>query len=360
MKRILSFKVWRIVGVVLASCLVVVPKSAAESLKIATKSFEPFVFFDPSASPPVKGYSIELWNDIARDLAIESEFVVYETTPAILEAVQSGQADIGISGITITEEREKSINFSFSYYQTGLQILVLDEPDNPISVFVTYIFSWETINAISMLFGLAFISANLMWVFERRKSPDMFPESYIKGIWEAFWWSLVTATTVGYGDKCPKGIVGRLVGIGWMIAAIFVWAYFTAMITANRLQSDISGPEDLHGKRVGVVAGTTSADRMRKEPIKLVEFERIEEAYEALRKHKLRAVVGDAPLLLYYASQEPDVKVVGRLFAKQKYGIAIPQDSPYREQINRVLLRLKEKGVVGDLDTKWFPGSDSE
>ena len=360
MKKISSFKPWRIVGLVLVCHLVVVPKSAAETLKIATKSFEPFVFVDRSARPPVKGYSIELWNDIAEDLGIESEFVVYETTKGILEAVQSGEADIGISGITITKEREKSIDFSFGYYEAGLKILILDEPENPIAAFTSYVFSWETINAISMLFGIAFISANLMWIFERRQNPDMFPESYIPGIWEAFWWSLVTATTVGYGDKCPKGVVGRLVGIGWMIGAIFVWAYFTAMITANRLQSGISGPEELHGQRVGAVAQTTSADYLRQEPLKLVEFEKIEEAYEALRKHQLRAVVGDAPLLLYYASQKPDVKVVGRLFAKQKYGIAIAQASPYREKINRILLKLKEEGLVADLDAKWFPGSEGK
>lgn len=360
MKKIFSFKSWRIVGLVLVCHLVVVPKSAAQTLKIATKSFQPFVFVDRSARPPVKGYSIELWNDIAEDLGLESEFVIYETTPGILEAVKSGDADIGISGITITEDREKSIDFSFGYYEAGLQILILDEPENPIAAFASYVFSWETIKAISILFGMAFISANLMWVFERRQNPDMFPESYVAGIWEAFWWSLVTATTVGYGDKCPKGIVGRLVAIGWMIGAVFVFAYFTALITANRLQSGISGPEDLRDQRVGAVAGTTSVDYLRGEPLKLVEFNKIEEAYEALRKDELRAVVGDAPLLLYYASQQPDVKVVGRLFAKQKYGIAIPQDSPYRERINQILLKLKEEGKVSDLDTKWFPGSDSE
>ncbi|WP_293108693.1 potassium channel family protein [Moorena sp. SIOASIH] len=60
--------------------------------------------------------------------------------------------------------------------------------------------------------------------------------AHLAGIWESLWWSLVKATTVGYGDKSPVSFVGRLVAIVWMFTGLFVVAYFTAAITADRLE----------------------------------------------------------------------------------------------------------------------------
>ena len=42
----------------------------------------------------------------------------------IIPAVQTGNVDIAIAGITITDEREEIVDFSDPYYDSGLQILV--------------------------------------------------------------------------------------------------------------------------------------------------------------------------------------------------------------------------------------------
>jgi polar amino acid transport system substrate-binding protein len=38
----------------------------------------------------------------------------------------------------------------------------------------------------------------------------------------------------------------------------------------------------------------------------------------------------------------------------EKYGIALPERSPLREEINRALLHLLEEGVYDDIYTRWF------
>ena len=335
---------------------IVTPATAAETWKVATKSFDPFVFISPEEPP--KGYSIELWDKITSRLEIQSEFVVFNTIDEVLNAVESGEVDAAISGISITAKREEAMDFSHSYYKSGLQIMILEGRRHAGLTFIRLIFSRETGEALAVLFCFCLISAHLLWIVERHYDPDMFPKSYLTGVWEALWWSLVTATTVGYGDKTPSSFIGRLIAMFWMLAGLFVVGYFTSAITVNRLQTAITGPEDLPGKRVAAVAGTTSANYLRSQLVKLIEFKQIEDAYTALKQGEVEAIVYDAPTLLYSASQEPDFRVVGRLFEQQDYGIALPEDSPNTEMIDRIILQLKEEGAIAELDDKWFPASE--
>ena len=70
----------------------------------------------------------------------------------------------------------------------------------------------------------------------------------------------------------------------------------------------------------------------------------------------MNAIVYDAPVLLYYANNEwaGKAKVVGAVFQKQSYGIAMKQDSMYRERINQALLTLRENGSYDKIYEQWF------
>ncbi len=64
-------------------------------------------------------------------------------------------------------------------------------------------------------------------------------------LWDGVWWSVVTVTTVGYGDLYPKTTEGRLIGIGVMASGIAFVALLTAAIAARFVREDDSGTEDL-------------------------------------------------------------------------------------------------------------------
>jgi polar amino acid transport system substrate-binding protein len=70
----------------------------------------------------------------------------------------------------------------------------------------------------------------------------------------------------------------------------------------------------------------------------------------------VEAVVYDAPILRYYLSEHPGTRLqlVGDAFDKQNYGFPMQQQSPFRKEINRALLKVAEEGYFVDLDKKWF------
>jgi ABC-type amino acid transport substrate-binding protein len=171
---------------------------------------------------------------------------------------------------------------------------------------------------------------------------------------------VVTVTTVGYGDTTPKGSVGRIFGIVWILAGYFVFAYFTASVTTTatvqELHGTINGPEDLFGKRVASVARSTAAEYLASQGMTVELLENVDRAYGLLEDGKIDAVVYDAPVLQHYAAKrgKGKVRVVGLMFQEKSYGMAMNVHSPYRDKVNVALLKLIEEGRYQQIKEKWF------
>jgi voltage-gated potassium channel Kch len=62
------------------------------------------------------------------------------------------------------------------------------------------------------------------------------PGADITTIGDALWWSVITITTVGYGDYVPFTTVGRLIGVIVMFAGIGIAVTLVTVISQNRVQ----------------------------------------------------------------------------------------------------------------------------
>lgn len=194
-------------------------QEASKTLRVAIRPFVPFVFQQNGQDV---GFSIDLWRSIADELDVKYEFYPTQTVTELVDALEAGNADVAVAGMTITSEREQTVDFSHPFFETGLQILVVEQSEAAIATFFSLVFSPALLQVIGILLLFILAFAHLLWVFERHQNPEMFPKSYFSGIWESFWWSVVTVMTVDYGDKAPKGVPGRLVAIIWMFSGIIL------------------------------------------------------------------------------------------------------------------------------------------
>jgi polar amino acid transport system substrate-binding protein len=337
------------------------PPSANGPLKVYTKPVEPFAF--QVDGKPV-GFSIDLWDRIAKDAGIAYEIHWVQTVGELIEALQKKEGDVAVAAISITAEREKIIDFSQPFYESGLGILVSASPQSPIRAVLRSLLSADFLKLCALLFGLLVITSHLLWFFERSRNPDQFPQTYLNGLWESAWWAISTILSGGCDNKGPIVIGGRIVGAFWMLTSIILVSYFTASITTamtlNQLSTEINGPNDLPGKKVATVKGSTAESYLKNHRATVKAFTNIDDAYVALAKNEVVAVVYDSPILLYHAAKDPDgkQKVVGRIFQKQNYGIALQQESAHRKRINETLLKLRESGFLDELNTRWFGNQD--
>lgn len=102
--------------------------SEKEVYTVATDNgYVPFEFIDEETGELV-GFDIDLMNALAEEAGIEIEYETLEFD-GIVAGISSGRFDIAIAGMTITEERQKSIDFTQPYYEAGLILAVLDDND---------------------------------------------------------------------------------------------------------------------------------------------------------------------------------------------------------------------------------------
>lgn len=357
------------------------------SLRVVTRIVEPFVVDkseDPNhlcADSPVMpgeggkqfcGYSQELLQILAQKLErkIGSQALdntADEVVGHLKGGTENAKYDMAIGNMSITSDRLRDIDFSvpIPITNSGIQIMTRT-PENERPHFFAN--AWTALNSSTAkqlypFFGLIVLlmiaTAVVVYFVERRRKKSFLEgESWPKGIAEAFWWILTTI--FGQEEAHPRGLVSRVIAFMWIPFGVICVSLFTATVTASltaqQIQNTIQGVDDLRGKKVLTVTGSTSKKYLDEHGIKPRLVSTISNAYPLLEKGDVDAIVYDAPALQYYADHEGKNKVVtvGKLLKRESYGLAFPIGSPLREPVNRALLEMQDEGSMDRLNQKWF------
>lgn len=119
MKKFFAMLCAGVMALSMAAC-----SSSGDKYVIATDTaFPPFEFTDVDGDGQFKGIDVDIVDAIAQDQGFEYEFdsIGFD---AALAAVQSGQADGVIAGMSITDERKETFDFSDPYYTADVTMAV--------------------------------------------------------------------------------------------------------------------------------------------------------------------------------------------------------------------------------------------
>jgi len=293
-----------------------------------------------------EGLSIALWQAVAQELGVEFELREYDTFEQKLDAIKRGEVDV-ILALAVTEQREISMDLSHPFLRSGSAIAVPGgATEHSWLRFAGRLVSLDLLPVIGLLILLSLTAGVIVWLFEARRNPGMFGGGTVRGVGHGIWWAIVTLTTVGYGDKAPKTLGGRMVALTWMFASVILIAGFTAAITASftvgELRGKIRGLSDLPDVRVGSLAQSQSFDFLAKRGIAVLPFENARDGLQAIVDKKIDAFVFNESILKHLAKTEfpGRVHVLAGTFDHYYVSMALPSGSPLREPLNRALLKI--------------------
>lgn len=354
-------------------------------LRVVTRLVQPFVVdtaHDPnhlcSGSPTMPGknnkqfcgYSQELLQILAQKLGRQVLPQSLDKTADQVIADMTGpnpKYDIAIGNMSINSEREQVVDFStpLPITNSGIQIMTNAPEAQPPHYLRNALHTLNSRGAhqiypiIGFILLLMLATATVVYAIERKiKNSFLHGDSWIKGIAEAFWW--IVTMLFGQEETHPRRLLSRGIAFMWIPFGVICVSFFTAAVTASltaqQIQNNIQGIDDLHDKRVLTVSGSTSKHFLDSHNIKPQTVATITDAYPKLEAGQVDAIVYDAPALQYYADHEGKGKVatVGKLLKHESYGLVFPSGSPLREKINLALLQMQDEGTIDKLNQKWF------
>ena len=363
----------------IVTCLVATPPE--QPYRIGVSHFPPMIVID-SKTGEISGSDFDMFELLVRDPDIawtpsDYEYVVANNFGTMMNEVETGGVYMAVDGISITHDRLQKMYFSQPYKNSGLRIMTPPRQGQ------TTIWSYMSkFLRIEILFSLvAFIVNCFFWgvivyfvekVFYRPKcgapgSTDIVPvndceKPNIGNIEKGTLAAFDAGTTIGYGRYYPVTRMGQLVIVAaFFCGAILVGDVISTLTTnkiVNRLEGEVNGPDDLKGKTVAVVQGTTSEQLVESyNPLSVVGCEDFYKAVVELRLGEVDVVVADDPVILNYVKENPTHgSVAGSKFHPEDYGIAFGADAD-RDLVKKfsiAIARLRESGKLALIEKQWY------
>jgi ABC-type amino acid transport substrate-binding protein len=329
----------------LISSLTFTAQPAADSLDLSKT-----VIIGVTPTPPFvmeengeyTGLSIDSWELINEELDFDYEFKEYGSLAELLNGIENNEVDLSINPVTVTNKRMQRMDFSQPYFisHTG----VAKRSESQIFSYLGNLFSWNFISAILILLAVIFIFGFLIWIFERKKNAEEFGGGS-RGILQGFWWSAVTMTTVGYGDKSPRTTGGRVIALIWMFMAIIIISSLTAGIasslTVQTMNDEINSVQDLSKFKVTSVESSSAQELLNLYNIEHTAIIDEKEGIALLEKKETKLFVYDEPILRYEIKRsglEDEIEVLPKTLKKDYYGYSFPKNSALLKKIDPVLI----------------------
>ncbi|XP_044051876.1 glutamate receptor ionotropic, delta-2 isoform X1 [Siniperca chuatsi] len=364
-------------------------------LRVVTVLEEPFVMVSENVlGKPKKyqGFSIDVLDALSNYLGFKYEIYVapdhkYGSLQpdglwnGLMGELVFKRADVGLSALTITPERESVVDFTTRYMDYSVGVL-LRKAERTVDMFACLapfdLSLWACIAGTVLLVGILVYLLN--WL-----NPPRLPMGSVSSttLYNSMWF--VYGSFVQQGGEVPYTTLATrmMMGVWWMFALIVISSYtanLAAFLTITRIENSIQSLQDLSKQTdlpYGTVLDSAVYDQVRSKSMN--PFERdpmysqmwrminrtgggdnnVEESKEGIRKVKYGrfGFVWDAAVLEYVANNDEDCSFysVSNNAPDRGYGIAMQHGSPYRDIFSQRILELQQNGDMDILKLKWWP-----
>ena len=351
-------------GAALALAMILFTSALAQDqapvVRAAAGVLPPFVM---KQGDQLTGFSIDLWNEIAARLKWTTTYQVAPDVDALLGSLRTKSADVIVTGVFYSTERDQEFDFSYPIMESGLQVMVRDEGGGmvptPLKDVFNLLFSSSALVWLGVAFVIVIVPAHLLWLLDRGNDEGASPsKGYFPGILHALTWA--TTALVSQVQTLPSQWLARVIGLLWMFAGVVFIALYTAELTATltveQIRGAINGPDDLPGKKVATIEQGVAANYLHGIKAEVQEFPTLEQMYQALLDGRVDAVLLSAPALRYYAAHDGAgrVKMVGPEFDRNDIGFLFPLNDPLHRRVSSAIVALREDGTYQKIYGKWF------
>ncbi|KAH1017768.1 hypothetical protein HUJ05_008365 [Dendroctonus ponderosae] len=298
----------------------------------------------------------------------------------VIRAIIDKKADLAITDLTITSERENAVDFTMPFMNLGIRILYRKPEPVPPSLFM---FTSPFSTGVWLMLGVAYILVSIFIFIMGRLSPSEWnnpfpcidePEYLVNqfSIRNSLWYTIGGLLQQG-SELAPISISTRTAsGFWWFFVLIIVASYtanLAAFLTVETLVTPFKNIDELArqteikygAKKLGATenffrdSNISTHQRvytyMKQHPGYMVM-----ENEEGVRRVEAEnyAYLMESTSIEYVTQRHCSLSHVGGLLDDKGYGIAMEKNSPYRNELSSKVIKLQETGVLNQLKDKWW------
>lgn len=306
-----------------------------------------------------QGQAVELWRAIASREQLPYTLQPYPSANTLLEATRSGAVDVGVGCLTIAPERVGRYRFSLPFQESGQAVMLRVNRLAASRMLLQALFHPQLLRVVAGYLVVIAALSWLVWRLEHCGDGRRPRREQVRSYALVF---QVLASGPGTNVLVSRTRGHLIVLLSWLVRIIGA-SLIVSTITLEVLQQPrASGFEprslaDLAGMKVGVRAGSISAQLLQKAPLRgtvtVVPLPSLEQAVPRLLAGRVDAVLADEQQLRYQRNRAPQgqrarLKLVlqGTNRESQAFSLSPQLDAALVQRIDRAISQIKREGLL--------------